>query len=162
MTWGNFTRASLGYHKRTWLTTRDVIAAIVNGYARHKISGSDIVDFGITELPEAPWLDYNFKERDEERRHIQDRQVSNLLKRYNVHPKNIRLSSGVLKGYDLKALQKAGARYLPVDTPEIAATPLQPSKHKASSDIPTATNNKEVADINPDKPLQHKEARQEK
>ncbi len=56
---------------------------------------------------DAPWSDYNFRASDRENRRISDRQVSNLLKKYNIHPKNVRMGKRVQKGYDLAALQNA-------------------------------------------------------
>jgi hypothetical protein len=58
MTWGNFQRVSLGYIKRQWVVNRELLAAIVNGYAKEKVTGEQIFSFGITkEKPEAPTED---------------------------------------------------------------------------------------------------------
>jgi len=111
----------------------------------------------LCKMEDAPWSNYNFRASDRENRRISDRQVSNLLKKYNIRPKNIRGES-VLKGYDLAPLQNAWNKYLPpVDTPNVAATPLQSNNHKAFRQSTNATKGDDVADKNPMKPALNKE-----
>jgi len=110
-----------------------------------RISTKDMIS-RLCKMEDAPWCDYNFRASDRENRHISDRQVSNLLKKYNIHPKNVRMGKKIPKGYDLAALQNAWNRYLPVDTPIQDATTLQSSKHKAFKQSTNATKDNDVAD----------------
>ena len=55
MTWGNFQRRSAGYIKSQWVVNREILAAIVNNYAKEKVTGDQIFSFGLVkEKPEAP------------------------------------------------------------------------------------------------------------
>jgi len=112
----------------------------------------------LCKLEGAPWSNYNFMQHDEDRRHISDRQISNLLKKYNIQPKNVRVGRKIQKGYDLAALQNAWNRYLsPIDTPDDNATALQLNNHKAFKQFTNATKGNDVADRNPTKPALNKE-----
>jgi len=107
----------------------------------------------------APWSNYNFMQHDEDRRHISNRQISNLLKKYNIQPKNVRVGGKIQKGYDLAALQNAWNRYLsPIDTPDDNATALQLNNHKAFKQFTNDTKGNDVADRAPLKPAPDKES----
>jgi hypothetical protein len=54
MTWGNFTRASLGYVKRSWVINREIVAAIFSTVSKKRVKGDDVFSFGITEIPDTP------------------------------------------------------------------------------------------------------------
>ena len=54
MTWGNFQRYSIGFVKRQWVVNRELIAAIVNGYSKKRVTGEDIFPFGVTQKFEPP------------------------------------------------------------------------------------------------------------
>ena len=99
----------------------------------------------VCEIEDSPWGDYNFRQREDDRRQIQDRQLSNLLKRYNIHPKKVRVGKS-LQGYERKELQKAFDRYVSIDTPELTGTTEQSSNHAGFSGIPSGTQNNGVPD----------------
>jgi len=70
--------------------------------------------------------DYNFTQHDEDRRHISDRQVSNLLKKYKIEPKTVRIGDATPKGYKRKDLERVWLRYVdPAVTHKPAATTQQ-------------------------------------
>jgi len=121
-----------------------------------RISTKDMIS-RLCKKEDAPWSDYNFRASDRENRRISDRQISNLLKKYNIQPKNVRVGRKVPKGYDREALQNAWNRYIPVDTPIQSATTLQPSKHKAFKQFTNATKDNDVADGTTLKPAPDKE-----
>jgi len=122
-----------------------------------RISTKDMIS-RLCKMDDAPWSDYNFRASDRENRRISDRQISNLLKKYNIHPKNVRMGEKVPKGYDLAALQNVWNKYLsPVDTPDDNATTLQSSKHKAFKQFTNATKDNDVADGTTLKPAPDKE-----
>ena len=104
------------------------------------------------EIEDSPWIDYNFRQREDERRQIQDRQLSNLLRRYNIHPKKVRVGKS-LQGYERKDLKKAFDRYVPIDTLESSGTPEQTSNHAGFSGIPSGTQDNDVPDRKPRKPI---------
>ena len=54
MTLGNFTRRSLGYVRNTWVTQREVIAAVINQWAQEKVTGETIFPFGLHTKPDPP------------------------------------------------------------------------------------------------------------
>ena len=111
----------------------------------HRIMGidkgihtSDLI-FELGQIQDAPWSEYNFKERDLDRRLISDRQVANLLKRYGVHSDDIRMPDGVKRGYYRDKVEAAWSRYIGA----VSATTLQPNEDGASS---VAHENISVAD----------------
>lgn len=132
----------------------DAISVFIPG--ENRVTTKELIK-RICEIEDAPWSDYNFKQRDDERRHIQDRQVANLLRRYNVHPENVKIGGKVPKGYKREELQQAINRYIPLVPPELAATPLPLSKHKGFNGSLAATPCEKVADKNTLKPLCNKE-----
>ncbi len=102
-------------------------------------------------LDDSQWLEYNFKERDAERRKLQARQVSKLLKDYRVKPDTVRpKGSTPAKGYKRIELEIAWNRYLsslpPGITPAVSVTPLQTSNGAASSENLSVTKNPNVTD----------------
>ena len=122
-----------------------------------RIGTKDLIS-RLCKMEDAPWSNYNFTQRDEDRRHISDRQVSNLLNNYTIKPKNVRMGERVSKGYDLATLQNAWNRYLsPVDTHDDNATTLQLSKHEAFKQFTNATKDNDVADGTTLKPASDKE-----
>lgn len=125
----------------------------VLGDEEPKIGTKDLIA-RLSELDESPWGTYNFRARDEDQRHIQDRQLSNLLRDYNVSSDTINISGWRGKGYYRKDLERAFARYLP----PLAVTPLHPAPRKAFSDSPSVTPGNEVTDRTPPKPAPHKES----
>jgi putative DNA primase/helicase len=94
-------------------------------------------------LDESIWEGYNFKERDNDRRCVQPRQLSELLRGYKIKPSTIRIGGHTPKGYKVIDLNNAFKRYLP---PILSATPPQPSNGVASSDSLSATQDINVAD----------------
>ena len=107
----------------------------------------------VCEIEDSPWIDYNFRQREDNRRQIQDRQLSNLLKRYNVHPKKVRVGKS-LQGYERKELKQAFDRYVPLDTPKLAGTTEQISNHAGFSDVLSGTQDNAVPDRKARKPRQ--------
>jgi putative DNA primase/helicase len=105
-------------------------------------------------IDESPWDDYNFRERDSERRRIQPKQISNLVRDYKIKSANIRIGGSIIKGYKRVDLELAWNRYLP---PCLSATPLQASNHAASSKLESATAKNRVADSEPLEPAPDKE-----
>ena len=90
-------------------------------------------------IEDAPWCNYNFREREGDRRHITDRQISNLLKPYKITPTQFKIAGDKTRGYRRSRLENAWERYLPEPTPKISGTPVQPSDSKGFSDIRNAT-----------------------
>ena len=89
----------------------------------HVISTASLID-RLCSADDAPWKDYNYRERDNDRRRITSRQLATLLKRYRVESVNVKTGGAVLKGYRVEALAAAWGRYLPRVPPEKSATPL--------------------------------------
>ncbi len=76
--------------------------------------------YQLCRLPETPWAEYNFRERDDKR--IKDRQIATLLKRYGLHPELVRLGD-VKRGYYKTKVMSVCHRYIP----ELSVTTLQTS-----------------------------------
>jgi len=117
----------------------------------HVIATAELIDRLCT-LDESPWTEYNFKERDNERRKLQDRQISKLLKDYRIKPGTIRIGQGTPKGYKRVDFEIAWKRYLPATPatpPTVAATPPHSSNGAGYSESLSATTNPNVADKNP-------------
>lgn len=53
LTMGNFMRKSLGYIKNTWITQREVIAAVYSMFGG-KVKGRDVFSFGEGDRPDPP------------------------------------------------------------------------------------------------------------
>ncbi|MCP3851986.1 MAG: DUF3631 domain-containing protein, partial [Gammaproteobacteria bacterium] len=83
----------------------------------------------LAELDSSPWSDYNFKQYDEERKIITDKQVAFLLKRYGVTHGTLRIGEGTAKGYTRDAINTAYERY----KPKSSVTPSQVNKHADST-----------------------------
>lgn len=111
----------------------------------------------LCDMADSPWPDYNFRERDLDRRQIKDRQLAKLLRPYNIHPKAIRVGGVTPRGYDRKAIERAFKRYAPRDTAETSATPQQSHNHAGFSDSVSATRPSNVADRSEAKSLKDKE-----
>ena len=75
---------------------------------------------------DAPWADLNGRPLD-------NRRLSKMLGEYMtadnepIRSSNIRTAGGVLKGFFVKDLEDAWARYCPPPAGATSATPLQPS-----------------------------------
>jgi len=111
-----------------------------------KIFSKDLID-RLCQLEESPWADYNFRERDLLRRRISERQLSNLLKPYQINSKQIRIGGNSNKGYEVAPLQKAWHRYLkPLYPPNLSETAKQICNHAGSRGSPSETLNKVVSD----------------
>jgi putative DNA primase/helicase len=112
----------------------------------------------ICALDDSPWLEYNFKGRDEEARKISDRQISNLVGQFGVKPKDVKIAGITKKGYHRDDLENAFKRYIPVSLPNTcppSATPLLSMPDAASSGSSCATPKSEVADSPAPKPLKN-------
>ena len=98
-------------------------------------------------LDDSQWVEYNFKERDTERRKLQARQISKLLKDYKIKPVSIRIGPETPKGYKRFDFEYAWKRYLSSPTPpSLSATPPQSSNGAGYKENLSATNNPNVAD----------------
>jgi len=86
-------------------------------------------------IEESPWKDYNYKERDDERRRITSRQLATLLKRYQIASGNVHIGGLVPKGYRVEHLTAACNRYLPRVPPELSAHPLPSHENKVLGSI---------------------------
>lgn len=113
-----------------------------------KIATQEMIN-RLCKLDESPWADYNFRERETERRAIQSRQISNLLKDYKVAPGDIRIGGWNGKGYKQTDILTASNRYL---RPILSVTPRQTSNGAAFSDSLSATTSNSVADSKALKP----------
>lgn len=78
------------------------------------IATEDLIEM-LANFDETPWDDYNFRQRDPEKRRIQPRQVSGLLKRYGIERATVRTNErpNSAKGYRGSDLEQAWKRYLP-------------------------------------------------
>lgn len=137
--------------KGTILLT-DILSVLTPG--EEHISTKELIR-RLCAMEDSPWADYNFKERDLDRRQIKDRQMARLLKPYNIHSKGVRISAtSTPRGYEREPIKKAVDRYVPADTPETSATVQQSSNHAGFSDIASATSANDVADRKARKPRQ--------
>lgn len=98
----------------------------------------------LARLEDSPWADYNFRERDMDRRRITSTQIAKLLKGYKVIPHTVRVGTSTRKGYRLDALKTAWSRYLPKDPPSESVTPSQPSNGADSSGFAPVTQKNSV------------------
>ncbi len=99
----------------------------------------------LSSLEDARWASYNRNQRDDDKRRIQPRQVSNLLHDFKCKPKDIRNGTQCRKGYERGPLVRAWERYLP-DVSAESATPRQFSNGKASRSSAAATQAQPVAE----------------
>jgi len=113
-----------------------------------KISTVDLIA-ALCADEEAAWATYNRGDP------LSHRQLASRLKGYGIASKNINCGYGVVKkGFDRAQLEDAFARYLS-PTPEngdIAATPLQPSKHGClgvADDAQRSGSNSQSATLKP-------------
>ena len=113
----------------------------------------------ICKLDDSPWLEYNFKGWDAEKKKISGRQISNLLKKYGLKPTTIKINGVLRKGYKSSDLENAFKRYIPIPLPppELAVTSLLPSCDAALSDSVAVTLKRGVTDRKPRKPINNKE-----
>lgn len=91
----------------------------------------------LSKIEEAPWAEYNFRDRDE--KNIKDRQIARLLKGYGIHPEDIRFGEIKRKGYKTAKLQNVASRYLRKESQELSATARQTSNSNNYSDTVSAT-----------------------
>jgi hypothetical protein len=54
MTLGNFVRRSLGHTRNTWVTQREVIAAIMGQWTQDKLTGETVFPFGLEKAKPDP------------------------------------------------------------------------------------------------------------
>ncbi len=113
----------------------------------------------ICNLDDSPWLEYNFKQWDAEKKIISSRQISNLLKKYGLKPTTVKINGVSKKGYKSSDLENAFKRYIPIPLPppELSVTPLLSSCDAALSDSVAVTLNNEITDRKPLKPFKNKE-----
>ncbi|MGH8549769.1 MAG: DUF3631 domain-containing protein [Methylococcales bacterium] len=101
-------------------------------------------------LDNSSWADFNFRERDNDRRRIQPRQISNLLRAYRIAPGTVRAGNSSSRGYCRIPLEIAWKRYLPVISspipPDLSDTPTQVNEFTGSSDFVSDTKKQSVSD----------------
>ncbi len=117
----------------------------------NSIATEQLID-RLCSLDESPWPEYNSKERDEERRKIRPRQISNLLSDYKITPTTIRSNGISIKGYKRTTLEFAWNRWIPTD---LAVAPLQVNNSAASSDFVAVTNISDVTDRKTSEPKKY-------
>ena len=79
----------------------------------HVIATKDLIG-RLCALEESPWAEYNYREREPDRRCISGRQLSGLLKDYRIKPGTVRLpGDSTPKGYKREDLERVFLRYLP-------------------------------------------------
>ena len=71
---------------------------------------------------DGPWATYNYS------REINPTQIAQILKQYGIKPKQMRIGTRNLRGYDLTDFEDAFKRYLPPLPPSGDDTASQPSK----------------------------------
>lgn len=110
----------------------------------HVIATTELIE-RLCDLEESQWTEYNFRESDPERRRVQSRQVSNLLKDYKITPGTIRIGNATPKGYKRAQLEIAWNRYISVYRGSVSATPPQVNNDAASRNFQSATIKNHVA-----------------
>jgi putative DNA primase/helicase len=133
------------------------IKDVLSEHERH-VGTTDLIG-RLSNMEDSPWKDYNFRERDDERRMITNRQLSGLLNRYGVKAKVIRIGNSTPRGYRRIDFEQAWKRYVKCIPspypPEKGATPQHPSNHAASSGSGSATKKKNVSDKKPPQATDH-------
>jgi hypothetical protein len=114
----------------------------------HVIATTDLIG-RLCALAESPWIEYNFKAREDEQRRIQPRQVSALLRDYGVKPEVVRIGASTHRGYKRLDIENAQRRYLPVIPPippTVCVTAKQTKQGAASSGSSSITRDGDVTD----------------
>lgn len=113
--------------------------------------------FKLCKLEDSPWREYNFKEFYEDKKKISSRQLANLLKKYRIQPKTVKINGAIKKGYHREELDGVFARYLKerVEPPEFCVTPLPCTTDAASRDFEAVTIKKAVTDKKTLQPTVH-------
>jgi len=106
-----------------------------------EISTKDLID-ALCEDEESRWVTYNFKGND---KRITARQISRILKEYQIKSKNVRFGQEVAKGYEKAQFGDAWKRYTTNissnSTAKLSATTLQkPVKPVIERDVGVADN----------------------
>lgn len=87
----------------------------------------------LANIEDSIWKDYNFKQRDEDRRRITSRKIAGLLKRYKIKSCQIRIGTINKNGYHCEQIKNALKRYAQPITP-IAPHKLNPTTLQAMDD----------------------------
>lgn len=118
---------------------------------------TEILIYRLSVLEDSPWKEYNFREHDLDRKRITSRQIANLLKKYKLEPKTVKVNGKNLKGYSRHELESVWKRYInntPLtektsDTPQKKVTGLPFNDSKGYSDIKKVTPQFEVTHRKP-------------
>ena len=119
-------------------------ASVFKG-SEHAIHTSDLIE-RLVDIDDSLWKDYNFRQREDNRRWITTRQIAGLLKRYKIKSCQIRIGAINKNGYQRAPIEKALERYATplnmVVQPIPDSTALQATGDAGSSDFrPLQKNN---------------------
>ncbi len=106
-----------------------------------RIASKELVE-ALVAIEASPWSDWN------KGKPISSRQVADLLRRFEITPRTIRLlDDKTVKGYLRADFADAWVRYFP-ETPLQSVTPSQPNRNVASRVIPVPSQEESVTDEN--------------
>jgi hypothetical protein len=117
---------------------------MVFGEFTAKVTTIDILQ-DLVEIETSPWAEWN------RGKPITAVGLSRLLKAFRIFPKNIRMATGVPKGYERSQFEDAWDRYLPKTSPSApfpilpAATPLQANIHAGTDHFSETLHGEPVA-----------------
>ena len=106
-----------------------------------KVSSTALVDY-LLELEDRPWADLRHGKG------ITPHTLANMLRDFNIKPKNLRWEGKILKGYDVKDFKEVFLQYLPSQN----ATPLQSHNDNDTEAFQNATQKGDVAFLNSSEP----------
>ena len=106
------------------------IKSILDSKMVARISTADLLT-ALTDDPEAPWATYN------RGKPLTPRQLSRMLKAYEVHSKTVRFGSSTPKGFEYSQFKDAFARYLTQPLPA-EQSPADEPKTPSGGDWPDA------------------------
>ncbi|MCU7837068.1 MAG: DUF3631 domain-containing protein [gamma proteobacterium symbiont of Taylorina sp.] len=97
----------------------------------------------LCDMEDSKYKTYNFKALEHDKKKIQSIQISKILSKYKIKPKNVTVLGSQKKGYSSDALQKVFNRYIPKQSvqyeennntsPNMEYLPVQPSDFNDSN-----------------------------
>jgi hypothetical protein len=114
-----------------------------------KLSTADLLD-ALAENDESPWATWN------RGKPMTPHQLAKRLGEFSITSNTVRIGIKTPKGYRLEQFSEAFERYLCSDTPNVTATPPQPSNHGPYSQSASATPRPSVAPSKSLKASNHK------
>jgi len=112
------------------------IRATFDGAGEERISSSGLLG-RLNNIEESPWGSWS------NGRGTDARGLARLLRPFGIAPRNLRIDSQILKGYERADFEEAWAMYLPKDS---SATPLQTAPEQANHDASDPLRERAVAD----------------